>query len=92
MKTDLELLEILKEELLINTHSLGLCGMVAWLSPQFNGVLTKKEESRLMILILSMKPKTTYKEDNAYYWQHGAKTPRLRAINKLINKLEEEQL
>ena len=87
MKTDIELLELLKEVCLSNLYS-GLCSCNLKLF--VHRQIISQEENRLSDLIKEMKPSRkpvkTIRGDwlMGYYWNSGEIKPRINAINELI--------
>lgn len=93
MRTKIELLELLKREIIEANHFSGMCVTVSYMS-----VLNKasiKERLVLRSLIKEMKPKPILKHceikflNSGYYWREGLKEPRIKAIDKKIKELRD---
>lgn len=81
MRTDLELLRILLEELKLAGYFTGLCYLV-----RFSPTFLNEEKDRLFQIIYDNKPSETV--ELSYYWPESTKAPRIVFLESLIYKLE----
>lgn len=94
MRTKIELLELLKNEIKVNGCLYGLCIIKDDL--YYEGKINLEEDVLLYLLIRDIKPVEKQKEtliyhwNLGYYWNPGELKPRIKAIDKKIKKLRDE--